>query len=97
MNITITLTPAEAKAIACEMPNVIEWAEYTIKNRCRIAMDSIIEFEVQRKLAAGEPITGSRDEIVLAADVPSAADRIAAEEAARAAKDAGQDETNTNV
>jgi hypothetical protein len=46
----------------------------------------IVNAEVQRKLAAGQPITGSKDDIVMAADVETAAEqneRLAAEAAAR--------------
>jgi hypothetical protein len=38
-------------------------------------MEEIISAEVQRKLAAGESITGTKDDIVLAADIETAAER----------------------
>ncbi len=54
--------------------------------RCRIAIDEIVNAEVQRKLAAGEPIAGSKDDIVMAANVESAAEKQARLDAEAAAK-----------
>jgi hypothetical protein len=49
--------------------------------RCRIAIEEIVSLEVQRKLAAGEPITGTKDDLVLEADIETAAERQARIEA----------------
>ena len=46
----------------------------------------IVAAEVQRKLTAGESITGSKDDIVMAAPVESAAERQARMEAEMAAR-----------
>lgn len=92
MNITITLSPAEHKALASVAASPEGWINNAVHERCRIAIDEIVAAEVQRKLAAGEPITGSKDDIVMAAQIESAADRQArmeAEAAARTAVEAG--------
>ena len=74
---TITLSVAEDKALKSVAVSAQEWIDNAVHNRCRIAMEEIVNAEVQRKLAAGEPITGSKDDIVMAANVESAAERNA--------------------
>lgn len=78
---TITLSDAEDKALAYVAYSQQEWIDNAIHDRCRLAIDEIVNAEVQRKLAAGEPIIGSKDDIVLAADIKSAAERQAEAEA----------------
>jgi hypothetical protein len=72
---TITLSDAEDKALHTVALSAQDWIDNAVHERCRIAIDEIVNAEVQRKLAAGEPITGSKDDIVMAADVESAAER----------------------
>lgn len=74
---TITLSAAEDKALAFVAVSQQEWIDNVVHDRCRIEMEQIIANEVKRKLDAGEPITGSKDDIVLAADIKSAAQRDA--------------------
>lgn len=71
---TITLSEAENKALGYVAYSQQEWIDNAIHERCRIAIDEIVNTEVQRKLAAGEPIIGSKDDIVLAADIIPAAE-----------------------
>lgn len=93
---TITLSDAENKALGVVALSQSEWISNAVHERCRIAIDEIVNAEVQRKLANGETITGSKDDIVMAADVESAVERQARLEAEAAAR-LGQSETNTNV
>ncbi len=74
---TITLTDAEDKALSAIALSQQDWIDNAIHERCRIAIDEIVNAEVQRKLQAGEPITGSKEDIVLAADIETAAERNA--------------------
>jgi hypothetical protein len=74
---TITLSDAQDKALSVVAVDQQDWIENAVFERCRIAIDEIVNAEVQRKLAAGEPITGSKDDIVMAADVETAAERNA--------------------
>jgi hypothetical protein len=83
---TITLSDAEDKALHVVALSAQEWIDNAVHERCRIAIDEIVNAEVQRKLAAGESITGSKDDIVMAADVESAAERQARMEAEAAAR-----------
>jgi hypothetical protein len=83
---TITLSAAEDKALHVVALSAQDWIDNAVHERCRLAIEEIVNAEVQRKLAANEPITGSKDDIVMAADVETAAERnerLAAEAAAR--------------
>jgi hypothetical protein len=82
MKITIELTDAQAKALAYVAASPQEWAENAIHNRCRIAIDEIYDMEVARMTADPEitSIPADKDTVVLAADIPSAAERNAAAE-----------------
>ena len=81
---TITLTDAEDKALGYVALSQQDWIDNAVHERCRIAIDEIVNAEVQRKLAAGESITGSKEDIVMAAPIQSAAERQAELEASQA-------------
>ena len=83
---TITLSAAEDKALHVVAMSAQDWMDNAIHERCRIAVEEIVAAEVQRKLAAGESITGSKDDIVMAANVESAVERQARMEAEQAAR-----------
>ena len=83
---TITLSDAEDKALGVVAFSQNDWIQNAVHERCRIAIEEIVAAEVQRKLAAGESITGSKDDIVMAANVESAAQRQARMEAEQAAR-----------
>jgi hypothetical protein len=85
-NYTITLTDAQDKALSVVTLDQQEWIENAVFERCRLAIEDIVNAEVQRKLAAGETISGSKEEIVLAADVKTAAQIQADYEASRLAQ-----------
>lgn len=74
---TIILTEAQDKALSSVAIDQNEWIQNVVHERCRIAIDEIVNVEVQRKLAAGESITGSKEDIVLAADIETAVERQA--------------------
>lgn len=81
---TITLTDAEDKALGVVAFSQQEWINNAVHNRCRIAIEEIVAAEVQRLLDEGQSITGSKDDIVMAAPVKSAAERQAEFEAQQA-------------
>ena len=83
---TITLSDAEDKALHVFALSAQDWIDNAVHERCRVAIEEIVAAEVQRKLAASEPITGSKEDIVMAANIESAADRQARIEAERAAQ-----------
>ena len=78
---TITLSAAEDKAIHVVAMSAQEWIDNAVHERCRVAIEEIVAAEVQRLLAAGQPITGTKDDIVNAAPIKSAAERQAELEA----------------
>ena len=77
MEITITLTEAETKALAYVAYDPQEWAENAVKERARIAIEEIFQIEVERML--NDPntteIPADKDAIVIAANIKSAAER----------------------
>lgn len=74
---TVTLSDAEDKALGVVAFSQQDWIDNAVHNRCRIAIEEIVAAEVQRKLDAGEAITGSKEDIVMAANVKSAAEKAA--------------------
>lgn len=78
---TITLSEAEDKALGYVAYSQQEWIDNVVHERCRVAIDEILNAEVQRLLAEGQPIVGSKDDIVLAANIKSAAEKQAEVEA----------------
>jgi hypothetical protein len=70
---TITLSDAEEKALATVAVSPLQWIQNAASERSRLAMEEIVSAEIQRKLGAGETISGTKEEIVLAANVKSAA------------------------
>lgn len=81
---TVTLTAAEKKALEYVAYSAQDWIDNAVHERCRIAIEEIVAAEVQRKLAANETISGSKEDIVVAAPIKSAATRQAEAEAAQA-------------
>ena len=74
---TITLTDAEDKALSVITSNKQEWINNAIKNRCRISKEEIVASEIKRIRAEGGTVSGTDDEIVMAANVETAAARSA--------------------
>ena len=83
---TITLSAAEDKALHSVSMSAQDWINNVVHERCRIAIEEIVTAEVQRKLAAGETISGSKEDIVNAAPIKSLAEKQAEWEAERAAQ-----------
>ena len=77
MNITITLTETQEKALAYVAASPQEWAENIVHDRCRIAIDEIYAEEVARMTADPDitSIPADKDVVVLAADIKTAAER----------------------
>ena len=67
MNYTIPLTDTEKAAMEYVAYDPQDWVENAFKERARLAIDDIVKLAVDKFLEAGQPIPGSRDEIVAAA------------------------------
>jgi hypothetical protein len=87
MEITITLTEAEYKALAYVAFDPAEWVETATKGRAIAAMEEIFQEEVRVALAnpKTKTIPADREAVVLASTLPSAAERQAAFEEQAAA------------
>lgn len=70
--ITITLTDMEYKAMEVIAYDPTEWVENVTKVRAEKAIKKITDDIIQQKLDAGEPISGTREEIFLNADLQTA-------------------------
>ncbi len=78
---TIELSNAEAKALSAFAVDPQGWVENFVKERCRIVIDEIASEVINFKLSAGETISGTKEDIVMGADVETAAERQARIEA----------------
>jgi len=83
MEITITLTDAEYKALAFVAIDPADWVQNAASARAIAGMEEIFQAEVQAALAdpSAKTIPADRETIVLASTLPSAAERQAAYEA----------------
>jgi tRNA U34 5-methylaminomethyl-2-thiouridine-forming methyltransferase MnmC len=61
---TITLTDTEDKALGVVALDQDQWIQNAVHERCRVAMEEIIQTAVTNFLAVGEPIPGTREAIV---------------------------------
>lgn len=77
MDITITLTEAEHKALAYVALDPQEWVQNAASARAHTAMEEIFQAEVQRMLSdpTVTEIPADREAVVLASELPSAAQR----------------------
>ena len=75
MEYTITLNAAEQKAMEYVTMDVHEWIENAVKNRARIAIDEIVNIEVERVTSIGGEISGTKEDIVLASPIKSLKER----------------------
>ena len=73
--IIINLSDAEEKALLYVAADCQQWAEHAVKERCRLAMEEIVQLEVQRLLSEGKEIKGTKEEIVLNSPVKTAVER----------------------
>ena len=83
---TITLSVAENKALGVVALSQQEWIDNAIHERCRLAIEEIVATEVERITASGGTLSGTKEDIVNAAQIKSAAQRQADAEAEFAAQ-----------
>jgi len=72
---TITLSDAEDKALSVVALSQQEWINNAVHERCRIAIEEIVAAEVERITAEGGTLSGTKEDIVLAAPIETAAER----------------------
>jgi len=76
---TITLTDAEDKALAHDCVSPQQWIENAIKTKCRKVIKRVVESEITRIRNQGGTVSGTDDEIVMAANLETGAERLARE------------------
>ena len=64
MDYTITLTDTEDKALSYASLSQQDWIDNAIHNRCRIAIDEIVDIYTKRALDEGVQIPATRELIV---------------------------------
>ena len=74
-NYTITLTDAEDKALSVVALSQQTWINNAVKARCKASMDKIVADEITRIRSSGGTVSGTDEEIVMAANVETAAER----------------------
>lgn len=75
VEITITLTEEEYKALACEAMDVEEYLQNYANVRAENALKRVVQEEVERRLDVGEPVPSSRKEIIMDAKVKTAKEK----------------------
>lgn len=75
MEYTITLSEVQNKALAHIAYDPQEWIENAVFNQCRISIDEIVELEIDRIDEEGGELFGTKEDIVMAANIKSAAER----------------------
>lgn len=74
-NFTVILSDVEKKALEYVAFNANDWIQNAIHERCRLAIEELVSDDISDKLAKGLPISGTKEEMVLASALPSAAER----------------------
>jgi hypothetical protein len=64
MNYTITLTETEDLALSYAALDQQDWINNAVHERCRVAIDEIVQYTVQKCLDANISIPSTRDDIV---------------------------------
>ena len=64
MNYTIELTKTEDMALSYAAASQQDWIDNVVHNRCRIAIDDIVQIAVQKFIEAGENMPGDKNQIV---------------------------------
>ena len=64
MDYTITLTDTENKALSYASLSQQDWIDNAVHNRCRIAIDEIVDIYTKRALDEGVQIPATRELIV---------------------------------
>ena len=72
---TIELTDVEQKAMEHVSTDVDFWIQNAVHERARLAIDELAAEDVRTKLANGELVSGTVDEIVMGSALPNATAR----------------------
>ena len=71
MEYRVVLSDAEDKALRHVTYDPQEWIQYTISERCRLAIEDIVQNEIERITSFGGSISGTKEDIVMDAPIKS--------------------------
>lgn len=74
---TIEITDAQDRALRHVALDPQQWIQNVVNVRCDVAIDGIVKIEIERRLTAGDTISGSKADIVLSASIESAVEQQA--------------------
>lgn len=69
---TITLTDVEQKGMEYISTDVNFWIQNAVHERARLAIEELVQNHINEKLAAGEAVSGTKEEIAMKTDLPNA-------------------------
>lgn len=69
---TITLSDVEQKGMEYISTDVDFWIQNAVHERARLAIEEMVSDHITKKLAAGEAISGTKEEIAMKTDLPNA-------------------------
>jgi hypothetical protein len=72
---TVELTDVEKKALEWVAITADFWIQAAVHERCRIAIEEMVQEDIKAKLNANLPISGTKEEMVMASTLPSAQER----------------------
>lgn len=77
MDIVVSISSAQKKSLETEIEDVQAWFQNWVLFRANEIMDKLLHAEMMRKLANGEIISGTKEDIILATPILSAAEKNA--------------------
>jgi hypothetical protein len=72
---TIELTDIEVKGLNYVALSADEWIQNAIRERARLAIDELVNDDIQFRLKNGLAISGTREEMAMASELPSGFER----------------------
>lgn len=72
---TIELSDLEVKGLNYVAYDANDWIQNAIKERCRLAIDELVQDEIRYRLTNGLPIQGTREEIAASSTLPNGRER----------------------
>ena len=72
---TITLSDVEQKAMEYVATDVDFWIQNAVHERARIAVEEMVQVYISDRLANGETISGTKEQIVMTGGLPNARER----------------------
>lgn len=71
----INLSEIEKKSLEYVAVDAGEWIQNAVHERCRLAMEELVADTIRDKLAKGEVLSGTKEEIAMASTLPNAKQR----------------------